>query len=35
MDAEVVCLVKKGVPDFDMLHSRPLIIWRWRVRSIC
>jgi ATP dependent DNA ligase domain len=22
MDAEVVCLVKKGVPDFDMLHSR-------------
>jgi hypothetical protein len=22
MDAEVVCLVKKGVADFDMLHSR-------------
>ena len=22
MDAEVVCLVKKGVPDFDMLHGR-------------
>jgi hypothetical protein len=22
MDAEVVCLVKKGIPDFDMLHSR-------------
>jgi hypothetical protein len=22
MDAEVVCLIKKGIPDFDMLHSR-------------
>jgi bifunctional non-homologous end joining protein LigD len=22
MDAEVVCLVKKGMPDFDTLHSR-------------
>jgi bifunctional non-homologous end joining protein LigD len=22
MDAEVVCLVKKGIPDFDMLHGR-------------
>ena len=22
MDAEVVCLVKKGIADFDMLHSR-------------
>jgi bifunctional non-homologous end joining protein LigD len=22
MDAEVVCLIKKGVPDFDTLHSR-------------
>ena len=22
MDAEVVCLVKKGVADFDMLHGR-------------
>jgi ATP-dependent DNA ligase len=22
MDAEVVCLVRKGVPDFDMLHGR-------------
>jgi bifunctional non-homologous end joining protein LigD len=22
MDAEVVCLVKKGIPDFDTLHSR-------------
>ena len=22
MDAEVVCLIKKGVADFDMLHGR-------------
>jgi bifunctional non-homologous end joining protein LigD len=22
MDAEVVCLVRKGIPDFDMLHGR-------------
>ena len=22
MDAEVVCLMKRGVADFDMLHSR-------------
>src|SRR5512132_3421630 len=22
MDAEVVCLIKKGVPDFDTLHGR-------------
>src|SRR5262249_56155617 len=22
MDAEVVCLIKKGIADFDMLHSR-------------
>jgi ATP-dependent DNA ligase len=22
MDAEVVCLIKKGMPDFDTLHSR-------------
>jgi bifunctional non-homologous end joining protein LigD len=22
MGAEVVCLVKKGIPDFDMLHGR-------------
>jgi bifunctional non-homologous end joining protein LigD len=22
MDAEVVCLVKRGIADFDMLHSR-------------
>ena len=26
MDAEVVCLVKKGVADFDMLHGRTPII---------
>jgi ATP-dependent DNA ligase len=22
MDAEVVCLIKRGIADFDMLHSR-------------
>jgi len=35
MNAEVVCLVKKGIADSIRCTVGPPIMWRWPVRSIC
>ena len=35
MDAEGICTDGKGVPTFEKLHSRRMIIWLLRARLIC